>query len=491
MDQHDRMEEEFIEIDLREYFRLLWQRKWIIIGLVFIAVIGSYFISREMTRYYQTSTLVMVQDDKQMAEELFSGQSSLFGSGGNKVATYTKMLTSRRILAQVIDDLKLADLETGEPISTSALKRAISVNGEQETNLITITVTYPDPHLAQAIANQLVKVFIDENQDLNRADLQGASQFISNQLDVTKSKLLSLEEDLLNYKEQNEIVLPEEQQKSLIEKLTQLETNRTKARLQVEQAQASLGEINKHLEGEDQEIISSKVISNNPIIMNNREKLSSLQLELVGLKEVYTDKHPRVKELKTKIAEVEKTIKEGVAEIVTSRTETLNPIYQSLREKIINLQTGIVSGNVQLDICQKQIDDINKNLRKLPAKQLELTRLQREITVTENVYLMLRTRREEIKIQEAMQTSDLVTVDPAIVKENPIKPNVKLNIVIAAFLALFIGIGIIFLMEYLDRTIKEEEDIERLTGLPVLGVIPDISNIDHSSGYGAEVNEDE
>ena len=63
-------------------------------------------------------------------------------------------------------------------------------------------------------------------------------------------------------------------------------------------------------------------------------------------------------------------------------------------------------------------------------------------------------------------------MDRAIVPINPISPNKKLNLAIAFFLGLMISVGIVFLLEYLDSTIKTESDVEKYLDLPVLGVIP-------------------
>lgn len=482
-DSPQRFEEDLVEIDLREYITLLWRKKWLIIGLVVIAAVASYFISQQMTKIYQTSTLVMVKEDSG-AQELFSDQFSFISGSSSKVATYTEMLKSRRILQKVIEELNLRDEETGELISPGGLKDSISVSGTRETNLISITVTYPDPVVARDIANKLVEVFKDENQELNRSDLKSASIFINSQLIKVQEDLSSLEEKLLKYKEENTVVLPEEHAKNIMERLTELETARAEASLNLEEANLSLKEYEKYLNNEEKEIVSTRTISNNPVVMTNKARLVELEVELAGLLEIYTDKHPRVMQVKRELEEVKNTLKNTVSEIISTRSETINPLYQTLRERIITLQTTIITSQARLSSLDERIKKIEKELNELPEKELNLVRLQRETRVAENLYIMLMEKRAEIQIQESMQSSDIVVVDPAVIKETPIKPRVKLNVVIAAFLAIFIGVFIIFLQEYLDNTVKEEKDIENLTGLPVLGVIPDFSRIDHTRTYG-------
>lgn len=75
-------------------------------------------------------------------------------------------------------------------------------------------------------------------------------------------------------------------------------------------------------------------------------------------------------------------------------------------------------------------------------------------------------------ITELMKIDNVQIIDQAEVPRNPIKPNEKLNILIAAVLGVMVGLGVVFLMEYLDNTFKSASDVERHLDLPIIGVIP-------------------
>lgn len=78
------------------------------------------------------------------------------------------------------------------------------------------------------------------------------------------------------------------------------------------------------------------------------------------------------------------------------------------------------------------------------------------------------------EIQEIMDMDNVQIIDEAREQSSPVKPNVKLNITISLILGLMLGIGLAFIIELLDKTIKEPDFIEKQLGLPVLGVIPEI-----------------
>lgn len=466
------------EKELKEYLMMLWYKKWLITAVLIIALVSSYFITAQMQRIYQTSTLVMVQTENG-PENLFSEQISFIGKNDKLINTYSRIITSRRILDDVITDLDLRN-EEGKLISSGALRNNIAVQSGGETDLLTIQVNYHDPELAKDIANSIVSNMQQTTQELNRASLQGASEFIDEQLDETQQRLLSLEDDLLSYRENNEIIMPETQGENLLNRYTELEANFTEADLKSREARLSLAKINSELSEVDKE----ETINRNPEISALQSNLTSLYTELDGLLTKYTEKHPAVLEIQAKIDNVETRLERKTAEIVNSRIEAYDPLYQNLNSQIISLQVQQVTADARKAVYQNRIEEIENDLAAFPQEELEYSRLLREKNVAEEIYLLLRNRKEEINIQQAMQTSDIFVIEDAYLPVSPIKPNLILNLAVAALLALMLSVGIIFLMDYLDNTIKNEDQLEEMSDLPVLGIIPDLHEIEHHKNYG-------
>ncbi len=474
--------EEMIEIDLREYARLLWYKKWLILAILAVALIAAFILSSRITPIYQTSTLVMVEEDASMGD-LFGDSMPGLARGSDKIATYTEIIRSRRVLNQVIEQLELIN-EDGELIRAGSLRGKINVSRSGDANLLEISAEYDDPQLAKKIANTVVEVFQEENQSLNQASLANATDFVNQQVTSVRSDLTAMEDDLLDYKTEEGVSFPQEQGRAVLDKLINLESQKEQARLEIAEAESRLEQLRNNLAQEDEWIITSRNIRTNPLLENYRQSLSELEIELSGLEEKYTERHPQVRETQRKIAELEERIAASVGEVIASKNENRNPSYQNFREEIINSQTRIIVNQTRIDVLAEQIIDLEEELGTIPQQELTLARLEREASVAENVYTMLRERREELEIQKAMQTSDMLVIDEALTPRNPIRPRTTLNLAIAFMLGLMLAIGIIFLIEFLDTTLKEEKDVERLTDLSVLGVIPDMDKIDHSSGYG-------
>ncbi len=113
-----------------------------------------------------------------------------------------------------------------------------------------------------------------------------------------------------------------------------------------------------------------------------------------------------------------------------------------------------------------------KRLEKLPDKELRLARLERAVRVSENIYLLLLEKHQEARINEVMEFGDIRIIDKALAPDEPIKPRKMLNLAIGGILGLMLGVMLVFFLEYMDNTIKNTEDVERILNLPILGVIP-------------------
>ncbi len=125
---------------------------------------------------------------------------------------------------------------------------------------------------------------------------------------------------------------------------------------------------------------------------------------------------------------------------------------------------------------KKLVDHYSRDLEKLPEVMITFTRLERERLVNENIYMLMKNKYEESRITEASQISNVYVIDPSVPPKFPVSPKKKLNVLLGGFLGLGLGIGIIFLKEFLDNTVKTKEDLVK-KGITTLAVIPEIDEI--------------
>ncbi|MBN1687880.1 MAG: AAA family ATPase [Candidatus Omnitrophica bacterium] len=121
---------------------------------------------------------------------------------------------------------------------------------------------------------------------------------------------------------------------------------------------------------------------------------------------------------------------------------------------------------------QVSIEDVKKKIRELPAEELELARLQRELEINDRAYRMMKEKYETAKLAEAEEVSDVVVTETASTPHYPISPKKNLNKLLGALIGLLLGVLFAFGLESIDTSIGTIEDVERTVRLPVIGVVP-------------------
>lgn len=465
---------EMEEMDLLELWEILAKRKGLIITLFVLSIIAAGVANVVMEPVYEVSATLMA-NSKTGSLAALDPLSALTGGSNRNVAlqNYVHLLKSRTILEGAM--LK-SGWETVTDNDIDKITKKLSIQPIQGTDIIKISMQSNDPKAAEEFVNNLVDVFITATRDANRLDLRTAREFLTEQLQLVAANLEAAEERLREYKERERILEPSEEIKVVLQHYAYLESVLADISLAKIDAQQKIYEIEQKLQGVDQIITSSTVVQENPMVRNYQSRLAELEITLSGLRERYTERHPSIISIQAEIEETKGRLAQEVERVVGSETLTRNPIYSELYGQLIAMQVELAALEAK-EAAMIQLQQMNEdNYLKLPAKELELIRLIRDVTVAEEIYVMLMTRNEEIRINEAMHAGNLQAIDRAIVPEEPIKPRKMLNFAIAGVLGLFVGAGIAFLLDYVDNTIKTKEEAEKILGLPVLGQIPVFNN---------------
>lgn len=465
---------EMEEMDLLELWEILAKRKGLIITLFVLSIIAAGVANVVMEPVYEVSATLMA-NSKTGSLAALDPLSALTGGSNRNVAlqNYVHLLKSRTILEGAM--LK-SGWETVTDNDIDKITKKLSIQPIQGTDIIKISMQSNDPKAAEEFVNNLVDVFITATRDANRLDLRTAREFLTEQLQLVAANLEAAEERLREYKERERILEPSEEIKVVLQHYAYLESVLADISLAKIDAQQKIYEIEQKLQGVDQIITSSTVVQENPMVRNYQSRLAELEITLSGLRERYTERHPSIISIQAEIEETKGRLAQEVERVVGSETLTRNPIYSELYGQLIAMQVELAALEAK-EAAMIQLQQMNEdNYLKLPAKELELIRLIRDVTVAEEIYVMLMTRNEEIRINEAMHAGSLQAIDRAIVPEEPIKPRKMLNFAIAGVLGLFVGAGIAFLLDYVDNTIKTKEEAEKILGLPVLGQIPVFNN---------------
>ncbi len=465
------MDEMDYEIDLMEMLGVLARRGWQIAAFMVISMVVAYFVSSNMTKIYKATSVIMVRNDSAVMSIPFLKDAA--GSSSGDMRNYVESLKSRTLAEATLSRLGWLESSGGQEVR--AWQNSLSVQQVQGADIARLSVECSNPEKAALFLNTLVEVFQERTQQMNQESARAARDFIQQQLAVAEERLRESESELLRYKETKGIIEPSSETRAWVEKLANIEQLLSQTGVELQAATSEQEKLHEIAGEIDPTLITSTTIVNNPLVQQQKTMLSQLEIDLAAALQQYTENHPTAIGLRAQIEEVSDKLAEEVERIVGSETMSLNPIYQDLTRGLMSSQAAMVGLEAKMAALMNSRNAIEAELASIPEKEVAIARLERNRRVNEEIYVMLRSKYEEMRISEAMKVSGIHVVDEAVVPTAPVKPRKLLNTAIAGILGFFVAVGATFILEQMDTTLKTVQEVEQLVSTPVLGTIPDFN----------------
>jgi len=480
-----------MELSLEDIIFMIKRRFWWGFFTVVFVVAATVAYLLIVIPQYTSSVTIKVNPTSQSSSvsNLFSG--GLPGMGGsNDISTEIELIKSKTNLEAVIKELNLVDVLIEEDsearqkynqeqlVQIAVNKLAdgdyISVSPVKDTQIVEISVEIFSPELAKNIAATLAKVYNDQLKEYAQRELKVTREFLEKQIPLAERDLNESILAIRQYKEKTGIFNLSNQAQYLLNMFSKYDTQIDQYEMTVKTTENNIQTLKEKLKETNAEIITSETISINPLVQELRSKLTNAKIDLAALQEMYPSTDPRILQKKKIIQETESELSDQVTEIVSSQQKIDNPLYSELVADITKKEISLLLAQANLEAVREARETYEKRLWELPKIEQDLVQLEREKRLNEELFTLLAKKLEETKIAEASVVGNSYIVDEAKIPLNPSSPNKKLTLAIGGVLGIFLGVLIIFIVEYADKTIRSEEEIERLVHnkIPILGRIP-------------------
>jgi len=337
----------------------------------------------------------------------------------------------------------------------SALADKIEVRPIRDTRLVNITVNDESPVWSAAIANTVVRSYIDYDTSLRYRSVKEFIDWISVQVAEMRQKIDDAEKKFYNFKANNKIYSIREKKDIITGKISELNDTYIKTRTERMGINAKVLELENLLNRRKDRLLGKDIIDN-PLLLNLSKELSEESIRLDNLKRDYKDKHPEVVDSLSKI-------------------EILKKEFNTTLEKSLQ---GLL---LQDSVLKSREDTIQAAMTKLEEEALSDNKveiiyamLEREVETNKALYDVLLNKFKETKISETMKKSNIRVTEPATIPESPSGARKKISIILGCLaLGFMSGLGLILFMEQVETGIKTEEDVRHYLQLPVMGIIPE------------------
>ncbi|MCS7052120.1 MAG: polysaccharide biosynthesis tyrosine autokinase [Ignavibacterium sp.] len=487
--------------ELKDYIIIFFQKKFIVIGIFLVAVITSIIYSLTAINIYTASGSIKVSIPKSnpISGPLFE-QFQEFGSD-RFIANEIEVLKSRTIAEiaakTIIDSFNysqknnlfynfLKDPEKPEQGLKSfesivrTLQKGIDIEQKRGLDIIVFKADSPSPYESALIVNAYINAYYTYNLKMSRQRYTLAKDFLEKQREDKAKKLKESENAVSEFQQKNNVVVLDEQARSLVEQISQLEAQMNAADIEAKSKQQALNEFRAKLEQKDKDVAKYiDKISAEPYIKALQEQIAKLEVqkELVvsslGLSNPNND--VSVQNYNRTIKDLKKKLDEQMVALETGLVAYTPDDIRQLSMDVLKLDLEIKSAQAKAEELRKAVRSYEAKFNKLPVQSIEFARLERDRLGNEKLFTILEEKYQESLIAEQSVPSNVEIIDAARIPLIPSKPNRTLIIIIGFVVGIGFGVGFIFLTKYFDVTIRTPEDV-RNRGANVLSWIPKLED---------------
>lgn len=323
----------------------------------------------------------------------------------------------------------------------------IQVRPLRRTSLVVIQATADEPVLAALIASRHTLAYQDWVRSSRMSQQARGLKFLRGQADELREKVADLEREIADYAEANSIIAVNKDENIIAQKLSLVSRQLTEAtakRIEAENLyKESVNSLEKASAGFDD--ASTQTM---------RSELAKLEAESGQLRAKFTDSYPRVAQLRSQIEELKRSI-------------------EGQRRQVVNgLKAKAAAAAEEEKTLAEELEQQKSRAFELSKKQVQYNVLSRELTSSRDLLENVLRQIKETALAVESNSSNISIVDNPTVPLYPSHPRKRLVVLLGLLLGLGAGVGLAFLLSYLDNTVRTPEDVAALLQLPSLGVVP-------------------
>ena len=472
------------QLSLRDIFSILGRRKWTILFTTLCTLLFALLFTFSTKPSYVAHATIQIEKE---APTVVSFNPTPSQAGPDSLQdpffrTRYEMLKSRSLAETVVEQESLENsLRTaGEPPEsmkgffslfsvskwlgsdssssdaadqpqadiTELFGKNLQIQAIDATHLVNIFYEGSSPSEAQRTVSSVISNFIQMQIDTKSETGEYAKEFLSRELEKARDKLQDAEKKLVQYSNKNGILSIDSNSTRHVRKLNDLSSALVQAEIRRTAAESNFREM--------QSTGSVSTVLNNSVITNLKGRLVQLEGEYQEKLKLFKPGYPDMQRLNQQIVQLRQNL-----------TRELSTIKGSL-------ESDFESARRQENKLRSELKSFNRELYSLQGKGVDYNTLKREVDSSGALYNGLLQRVEETGISSAANanTSNISIIDPPREPVKKYRPNPKLNVLVGSIAGVLLGIGLAFLRDSLDQSIKSTDDLQKFTGLPVLGSIP-------------------
>lgn len=435
------MKDDAIEIDFGRMFHILVDRKKIVAGIVGVCTVVAIGIAFIIPPTFESNTLVKTSSLSKIDVTGISAAMSMLGGGNatSPTSSYMEMMKSRAVLEPIMDQLEDIPPEKREKMTAEGFAKSnLNIETIKGTNLIKVTARGRSPEEAQMIAAGVVDNFLKKMTEMNQNSQSYMVEFLNERIETAKKDADDAATALAAFQKEHKIYSPSDQAKAAIDQLSGYDKAIGEMQVQQKSAQAQYEVAVKKL-GEQKAGASAYNINDNSTVQSIRAKIVGQEVDLVGLRQKYTDNHPDVIAAQRQLEELNQALANEVSAIVNSNAASMNTAQMELLKNQAVAQAQLSAASASEAAIKEKKEVVEKEMGQLPDVMVKFIQLESDAKIKQQIYTTLVQQCEQNKLQEAMDSMDIQIVDTANLPTEKAEPRRALIGIVGVMIGIIIS----------------------------------------------------
>ncbi len=463
----------------RSFLYAVFKHRRLVFGVFAIIFIGSAVAAFTRPRTWLGSSKILVKlgETVQLAPAEAPSRSVAMPMNQEVVKTEADIVKSRDVIVEAVRRLGITP-EAGTSMDelVDGLQRGLTVTQTPGTNILQINFLGKNPERAARMVNAITDVYLDHHNRVYRRE--GMYSFYNEQLRILETQMKDAQRRLRGYLAKIGVVDVESEIKLLAEDAIEQEKSLRAHLGKIKAIDRKLQHVNRQLAGTPARIAYAEEYQSNPTGQTYKNKLAELEIERANIAQRYMPGDRRLRDIGAQISDVRQELAREQDSVLSKQTVRKNELHTELQRNVFALEALQADAKARKPVMQRRLKTTQKKMRRWRDQRFTIANLQQQADQKKYAFDLYWKKHEEARAVEAMAEQSMVSVSVVQRATPPLEP--QNGLLMPLVLGLIGGLGLATAMavglEYLNRRLRFEEEVERYLELPVLAVIPDLEH---------------
>lgn len=463
------------EVTAGDIARALWRNRWLVLALTALCIGGGFLATRMMTKKWKAEAQVVLLQRPVTGKP--SDDPSYVAPISETIDTQLGMMQTATQAERALNWMRNQDMITGQtpsgpPLTQADIQSDLTVVNPKNSDLIDVTVQAPDRRQALTLANAVIFSFAQWKTEMARKDIQQTVVQLRRQTDVAHARMNAALNKQLAYRQGNHLVDAGTQERAAVEKQMAREADLNAIQQDFLSQQARVAALDGQVRAANQAMRAGGGPRDDALAQSLQAQLAQAEMDRDAMARRVTAAYPgnllqlqaQVRDLKGRLAKALGGTLNGGAPSLQSQAALLQDYSQA--------KVSLAFTQAKLSSARQQAQEAKQAVDAMPRMDAGVTQLGREADIAFAHYTTLQAALDAAGLAESRISGSVQITQPASASELPYRPNLALNVGVAALVGLALSLALVLVLEQTDRRLRRDDQVRLLGAGPTLGMLP-------------------